>query len=105
MPLERLALHFHDTRGTALANVLAALDVGIATFDASAGGLGGCPYAPGAAGNLATEDLIFMLDGLGIETGVDLAAVVDASRFIESRVGHALPSRYAQASKAVGARR
>jgi hydroxymethylglutaryl-CoA lyase len=105
VPLERLALHFHDTRGTALANVLAALDVGIATFDASAGGLGGCPYAPGAAGNLATEDLIFMLEGLGIETGVDLAAVVDASRFIESRVGHALPSRYAQASKAVGARR
>ena len=73
VPLDRIALHFHDTRGTALANVLAALDLGVATFDASAGGLGGCPYAPGAAGNLATEDLIFMLDGLGIETGVDLA--------------------------------
>ena len=100
VPLDRIALHFHDTRGTALANVLAALDLGIATFDASAGGLGGCPYAPGAAGNLATEDLIFMLDGLGIETGVDLARVVDASRFIESRVGHALPSRFAQAAKA-----
>ena len=100
VPLDRIALHFHDTRGTALANVLAALDLGVATFDASAGGLGGCPYAPGAAGNLATEDLIFMLDGLGIETGVDLARVVDASRFIESRIGHALPSRFAQAAKA-----
>jgi hydroxymethylglutaryl-CoA lyase len=100
VPLDRLALHFHDTRGTALANVLAALDLGVATFDASAGGLGGCPYAPGAAGNLASEDLIFMLDGLGIETGVDLAAVLEASRFIESRIGHALPSRYAEAVKA-----
>ena len=97
--LDRVALHFHDTRGTALANVLTALDLGVATFDASAGGLGGCPYAPGAAGNLATEDLIFMLDGLGIETGVNLAAIVEASRFIEARVGHALPSRYAQAVK------
>ena len=100
VPLDRIALHFHDTRGTALANVLAALDLGIATFDASAGGLGGCPYAPGAAGNLATEDLIFMLDGLGIETGADLARVVEASRFVESRIGHALPSRFAQAAKA-----
>jgi hydroxymethylglutaryl-CoA lyase len=97
--LDRVALHFHDTRGTALANVLTALDLGVATFDASAGGLGGCPYAPGAAGNLATEDLIFMLDGLGIETGVNLAAIVEASGFIEARVGHALPSRYAQAVK------
>jgi hydroxymethylglutaryl-CoA lyase len=103
VPLSRIALHFHDTRGTALANVLAALDLGVATFDASAGGLGGCPYAPGAAGNLATEDLIFMLDGLGVETGVDLAAVVAASRFIGSRVGHALPSRYAQAAAATAA--
>jgi len=100
VPLDRIALHFHDTRGTALANVLAALDLGVATFDASAGGLGGCPYAPGAAGNLATEDLIFMLDGLGSETGVDLAQVVEASRFVESKVGHALPSRFAQAAKA-----
>jgi hydroxymethylglutaryl-CoA lyase len=80
--------------------VLAALDLGVATFDASAGGLGGCPYAPGAAGNLATEDLIFMLDGLGVETGVDLGAVVEASHFIESRVGHPLPSRYTQAVSA-----
>ena len=67
VPVDRVALHFHDTRGTALANVLAALPFGISTFDASAGGLGGCPYAPGAAGNLATDDLIYMLDGLGIE--------------------------------------
>jgi isopropylmalate/homocitrate/citramalate synthase len=102
LPLDRIALHFHDTRGTALANVLTALDLGIGTFDASAGGLGGCPYAPGAAGNLATEDLLFMLDGLGVETGIDLAHVVEASRFIESRIGHALPSRYAQAVKASG---
>lgn len=92
-PLDRIALHFHDTRGTALANVLTALGLGVATFDASAGGLGGCPYAPGATGNLATEDLIYMLDGLGIETGVDLNGVIEASKFIEPRVGHPLPSR------------
>jgi hydroxymethylglutaryl-CoA lyase len=97
VPLERIALHFHDTRGTALANVLAALQLGVATFDASAGGLGGCPYAPGATGNLATEDLVYMLDGLEIETGVDLSALLEASRFMESRIGHALPSRYYQA--------
>jgi hydroxymethylglutaryl-CoA lyase len=100
IPMERIALHFHDTRGTALANVLAALELGVATFDASAGGLGGCPYAPGATGNLATEDLIYMLNGLGIDTGVDLAALINASRFIESRVGHPLPSRYYRAVQA-----
>jgi hydroxymethylglutaryl-CoA lyase len=94
VPLDRLALHFHDTRGMAAANVLVALDLGITTFDASAGGLGGCPYAPGATGNVATEDLIYMLNGLGINTGVDLDAVVEASRFIESRLDHRLPSRY-----------
>jgi hydroxymethylglutaryl-CoA lyase len=98
VPLERIALHFHDTRGTALANVLTALELGIATFDASCGGLGGCPYAPGATGNLATEDLIYMLDGLDIQTGVDLAALVDASRFIEARIGHPVPSRYYRAT-------
>ena len=98
--MDRIALHFHDTRGTALANVLTALDLGVATFDASCGGLGGCPYAPGATGNLATEDLVFMLDGLGIETGVELAALIDASTFIEARVGHPLPSRYFQAERA-----
>ncbi len=100
VPVDRLALHFHDTRGMAAANVLAALDLGIATFDASAGGLGGCPYAPGATGNVATEDLIYMLHGLNIATGVDLDAVVAASRFMESRIGHRLPSRYYQAVNA-----
>jgi hydroxymethylglutaryl-CoA lyase len=77
---------------------LAALHIGVTTFDASAGGLGGCPYAPGATGNLATEDLIYMLHGLEIETGVDLLALLEASRFIEPRVGHALPSRYYRAT-------
>ena len=96
MPLAQIALHFHDTRGMALANVLVALQHGVSTFDASCGGLGGCPYAPGATGNLATEDLVYMLDGLGIETGVRLDALVEASRFIEPLVGHALPSRYYQ---------
>jgi len=100
LPASRVALHFHDTRGTALANVLAALPYGIATFDASTGGLGGCPYAPGAAGNLATDDLIYMLDGLGIETGVVLENVSEASAFIASKIDHALPSRYAQAYRA-----
>jgi hydroxymethylglutaryl-CoA lyase len=98
--VDQVALHFHDTRGTALANVLASLPYGIGTFDAAAGGLGGCPYAPGAAGNLATDDLIYMLDGLGIETGVSLAAVSEASAFIGSKIDHRLPSRYAQAQEA-----
>jgi len=97
LPVSKVALHFHDTRGTALANVLASLPFGITTFDASAGGLGGCPYAPGAAGNLASDDLIYMLDGLGIETGVSLTALSSASAFIESRLDHRLPSRFAQA--------
>jgi hydroxymethylglutaryl-CoA lyase len=99
VPIARIALHFHDTRGTALANVLAALPLGVETFDASCGGLGGCPYAPGATGNLATEDLVYMLDGLDIETGVDLRALVDASTFMQSRVDHPLPSRYFQAAR------
>jgi len=97
VPREVVAVHFHDTRGTALANVLAALLEGVEIVDGSAGGLGGCPYAPGASGNLATEDLLFMLHGMGIETGVDIAKVVAASRMIEPRLGHALPSRYLQA--------
>lgn len=99
VPIDRIALHFHDTRGTALANVMAALPLGIATFDASAGGLGGCPYAPGATGNLATEDLVYMLHGLGIQTGMDLAKLLEASTFIESRLDHQLPSRYYRASR------
>ena len=96
LPLSSLAVHFHDTRGTALANVLAALEEGIAIVDSSAGGLGGCPYAPGASGNLATEDLVYMLQGMGIETGVDLAAVVRASRGLAQHLGRRLPSRYLQ---------
>ena len=97
VPLEKVALHFHDTRGTALANVLAGLDYGVTTFDSSAGGLGGCPFAPGAAGNLATEDLLFMLNGLGIDTGVSIDGVAAASRLIETKLDHKLPSRYLQA--------
>jgi hydroxymethylglutaryl-CoA lyase len=97
IPVEKLALHFHDTRGMAIANILAALPFGISTFDSSAGGLGGCPFAPGAAGNVATDDLIYMLNGLGIETGVSLPAVSEASAFIATRLDHPLPSRYAQA--------
>lgn len=98
VPLAQVALHFHDTRGTALANVLAGLDYGVTTFDSSAGGLGGCPFAPGAAGNLATEDLLFMLNGLGIETGVSIDEVANASRLIGTKLDHALPSRYLQAT-------
>jgi hydroxymethylglutaryl-CoA lyase len=100
VPVAQIALHYHDTRGTALANVLASLPYGVATFDASSGGLGGCPYAPGAAGNLATDDLVYMLDGLGIETGVSLEQVTAASAFIAARIDHRLPSRFAQAMEA-----
>ncbi len=98
--LERVGMHFHDTRGTALANVLAALEMGITTFDSSSAGLGGCPYAPGASGNLATEDLLYMLHGMGIHTGVDLNAVVEASQFIADVLGRAPTSRYFQAARA-----
>jgi isopropylmalate/homocitrate/citramalate synthase len=96
VPVERVALHFHDTRGTALANVLTGLGFGVSTYDTSAGGLGGCPFAPGASGNLATEDLLYMLDGLGIRTGVSLEAVMAASLALEPVIGHSLPSRYVQ---------
>lgn len=87
-----LLLHFHDTRGTALANVLAALQLGVTDFDASVGGLGGCPYAPGAAGNLATEELVHMLDDMGIDTGVDLEVLLEAARLAERVVGRRLES-------------
>jgi len=97
LPVALLAVHFHDTRGTALANVLGALACGVATVDASAGGLGGCPFAPGASGNLATEDLLYMLHGMGIETGVNLDAVAAASRALAPALGHPMPSRYLQA--------
>jgi hydroxymethylglutaryl-CoA lyase len=98
--INSIALHFHDTRGTALANVLAGLLLGVTTFDAAAGGLGGCPYAPGASGNLATEDLVYMLDGLGIESGVVLQGVTEASRFLASVTGRRPASRYYRAASA-----
>jgi isopropylmalate/homocitrate/citramalate synthase len=97
IPAQKLAMHFHDTRGTALANTLAALEMGIATFDASSGGLGGCPYAPGASGNLATEDLVYMLDRMAIETGVNLERLVAASSIVAPYLDHPLPGRYLQA--------
>lgn len=94
---ERTALHFHDTYGQALANVLACLDLGIATVDAAVAGLGGCPYAKGASGNLATEDLVYMLDGLGVATGVDLDALASAGRAITAALGRTPASKVAQA--------
>jgi hydroxymethylglutaryl-CoA lyase len=103
IPLEAIALHFHDTRGTALANVYAALQLGIFKFDASSGGLGGCPYAPGATGNVGTEDVLYLLHQMGIETGVDLAKVRAASRFIAGVLDHALTSKAYQAMEATAA--
>ncbi len=97
LPLDHLAYHFHDTRGTALANVMAGLEDGVACFDASTGGTGGCPYAPGAAGNLATEDLVYMLDGLGIDHGVRLAGVLEAARVIAEALGRPVASKVGQA--------
>ncbi len=96
----KLALHFHDTRGTALANVVAGLEAGVTIFDASIGGLGGCPYAPGAAGNLATEDLVYMLNGMGISTGIDLDKLVDAGALAQKILGRPLPGRYLKAALA-----
>ncbi|PID24709.1 hydroxymethylglutaryl-CoA lyase [Sporosarcina sp. P7] len=99
-PADKLAMHFHDTRGTALANVLASLDMGITVFDSSVGGLGGCPYAPGASGNVATEDLLYMLHGMDIHTGVDGEKILAASAFIQEKIGRALPSKNLQAAGA-----
>jgi len=95
-----IAMHMHDTRGTALANVLVGLEAGVTTFDASVGGLGGCPYAPGASGNLATEDLVYMLRGMGYETGVDLDKLVTAGELAQGLVGRRLPGRTLQAELA-----
>jgi hydroxymethylglutaryl-CoA lyase len=100
IPVEKLALHMHDTRGTALANVLAGLDQGITTFDASIGGLGGCPYAPGASGNLATEDLVYMLHGMGYDTGVDFGKLIAAGGLAQRLVGRRLPGKTLQAELA-----
>jgi hydroxymethylglutaryl-CoA lyase len=96
-----LALHFHDTRGTALANVVAGLEAGVTIFDASLGGMGGCPYAPGAAGNLATEDLVYMLHGLGVETGIDLDKLVEAGALAQKLLDKQLPGRYLKAALAM----
>jgi len=104
LPVEDVAVHFHDTYGQALANVLAALEEGVTTVDSSAGGLGGCPYAESATGNLATEDLVWQLDGLGIETGVDLHALVRTSLWMAGELGRPSPSRTVQAlATSVGA--
>jgi isopropylmalate/homocitrate/citramalate synthase len=97
IPLERIAFHFHDTRGTALANVAAGMSAGVRCFDASTGGTGGCPYAPGAAGNLATEDLVYLLDAIGIEHGVALDGVLIAARFIADALGRPLATKVGQA--------
>jgi hydroxymethylglutaryl-CoA lyase len=93
LPAEAIALHMHDTRGTALANIVVGLELGVRTFDASVGGMGGCPYAPGAAGNVATEDLVYLLDGMGIATGVDLGRLIEAGRAASSIVGRTLPGK------------
>lgn len=99
-----LAVHFHDTYGQALANILAALEKGIAVVDSSVAGLGGCPYAPGAAGNVASEDVLYMLDGLGIETGVDLDALIEAGQFISNHLGRLPVSKVSRARTAAAAR-
>lgn len=99
VPAGKIALHCHDTYGQALANIVTALDYGIAVFDASVGGLGGCPYAPGASGNVATEDVLYMLDGLGIETGVDLDTIVDTAWFISGVLGRKPRSKVARAMR------
>lgn len=97
VPLDRLAGHYHDTFGMAVANVLASLELGMASFDASVAGLGGCPYAPGAAGNVATEELVWLLEGMGIATGVDLPRLVEAGRFAAAAAGAANRSRVSEA--------
>lgn len=98
LPPEKFALHLHDTRGTALANALVGLGFGITTLDASIGGLGGCPYAPGAAGNLATEDLVFMLHGMGVQTGIELPRLVEAGEIAQELIGRKLSGKYLQAA-------
>lgn len=96
-PSDQLAMHFHDTRGTAMANVLASMNMGITKFDASLGGLGGCPYAPGASGNLATDDLLYMLNGMEVETGIDYKRIISSAQFIQEKMKRPLPSHSLQA--------
>ncbi len=100
VPLDKVALHLHDTRGTALANIAASLEEGVRAFDSSAGGLGGCPYAPGAAGNVATEDLVYMLEGMGIRTGIDLDKLAAVTLKMEKVLGRQLPSKVVAAKRA-----
>ena len=108
VPVTQLAGHYHDTYGQALANIYASLELGVATFDASVAGLGGCPYAAGASGNVATEDVVYLLNGLGIETGIDLDRLAETGRWIcevlgresSSKVGRALAAKLAQAQHA-----
>jgi hydroxymethylglutaryl-CoA lyase len=97
VPLDRLAVHFHDTYGQALANLYAAMELGVATIDSSVSGLGGCPYAKGASGNVATEDVVYLLDGLGIHTGVDLGLVFEAGRYICAQLQREASSKVARA--------
>ncbi len=97
MPIEKIGLHLHDTRGTALANALMGLQLGITSFDSSVGGLGGCPYAPGAAGNLATEDLVYLLRGMGVETGIDFDKLIAAGELSQNLIGKKLPGKTLQA--------
>ena len=97
--VEKLAVHFHDTYGQALANILASLDMGIKVIDTSVGGLGGCPYAPGAKGNVATEDVLFMLNGMGITTGVDIEKICKASEYVFEKLGRVPSSRVFNALK------
>jgi len=92
-PVEHFAMHFHDTRGTALANILKSIEMGIKKFDSALGGLGGCPYAKGASGNVATEDLLYLLDGMGIKTGVEMNKVLEAAFFIEKKLGKTVASK------------
>jgi len=97
VPLPEVAVHFHDTRGTALANILVALEMGVTTVDAAMGGLGGCPYAPGASGNVATEDVVYMLEGMGVRTGIDLDKLMLASQLASTVLGHEVPSKFYRA--------
>ena len=97
LPAGDVAVHFHDTRGTALANILVAFEMGATTVDSALGGLGGCPYAPGASGNVATEDVIYMLEGMGMRTGVDIDKLVIASQLASTLVGHEMPSKFYRA--------
>jgi hydroxymethylglutaryl-CoA lyase len=97
IPKKKIAMHFHDTRGTALANIYASLEVGIQIFDSSVGGLGGCPYAPGASGNVATEDVVYMLNGMGIKTGIDIEKLLELDEWIAKILGRPLPSKLSRA--------